>query len=536
MVRIPGLVQVAALAALATGCMIGPNHRLAEMRMQSHWTAAESPAVIEGSAEEPAAWWDHFQDPVLSGLVREALSTNLEVEAAGLRIVQARSARSRARWLLAPFTTLNAGYKRIYFSENVRPELEIVPGNVGTVVGNLGAAVAPLVPPGTRAPQIEPPRLEVANDLEIYSVGAAAVWEPDIWGATRRRIRGKSALVDASVAQYDNISVLVAAETATTYIQLRTLDERIRELSRNIEHLAVLAQAPGAGEAHEASRALAQSLLEDAQSRLVDLRTARRQYENALCVLLGIQPGMLGDRLGGTGAIPLPPPEIAIGLPSDLLRRRPDVREAERLAAAQCERIGIVKSRMYPSFRLLGGIGLASSSSGDLFSSSSTTAMYGVNVGWNILLYPFIQERVRIEDARYQEALVHFEATVIKAAAEAENALVAYVNALEKTAILAESARNAEAAAQTRAEAARTDPAAFDSAFIALEHRLGQSDKLIAAQGAQSLNMVRLYAAVGGGWEVQEGAALVRDDAREAMRERTNWRTFGGRQRIEQVR
>jgi outer membrane protein TolC len=524
-------IQVTLLvaAALTTGCMVGPSYKMPELQMQSHWTAAESPAVIEGAATEPITWWESFEDPVLTGLVKEALDQNLDLEAAGLRIVQARSAKVRAKWLLAPILSLDAGYKKIFFGENVRPEVEVQRGNLATLASPLAGAVPAGIP-------VTPPKLEFADDISIYNAGATALWEADLWGGTRRRIRSGSAMQEAMIAQYDNVAVVVVAEVAATYIQLRTLDARIAQLDRNIELLAQLAGSQGQGSVGEGNRSLAESLLGDSRSRLVDLRTARKQYENALCVLLGSQPGTLGDRLGTDGEIPAPPPEIAIGMPTDLLRRRPDVREAERLAAAQCERIGVVKSRLYPSFRLLGGFGLASSNSSNFFESDSTRGFYGVDLSWNILLYPFIQERVRIEDARYQEALVNFENVVIRAAAEAENSLVGYVNALEKTTHLGESARAAESAAETRLAAALDNPASFDAAFMSLEYRLSQCDKLIEAQGEQSLGMVRLYAALGGGWEVQQGLPLVTDEAKEAMRDRTDWWSFGGKKGLEQTR
>lgn len=520
------LLTVAAVVLCSTGCLIGPKYQPRDLTVQSHWTTGESPALITGSAEVATAWWDLFEDPVLSQLVADALAENLDVEAAGLRVIQARSSKVRAKDLLFPIVRPEASYGRQYFSENVRPEVEVSRGGI-------------TVPPGAPPPppiQLTRPEVSLADHIDVYSVGVNALWEPDIWGQTRRRMKSAGARYEASIAEYDSVVVLVAAEVASTYIQLRTVDARIDHLRENVEMLRRLVESASAAGAGEGDRSLASCLLADTEARLVDLHAARMEYENALCALLGKLPGSLTERLAPNSMIPAPPPSVAVGLPTDLLRRRPDVREAERLAAAQSERVGITKAGVYPSFKLLGTIGYAASESGDLFDSDSVTKGYGAGVSWNILLYPFIQEKARMEEARYQEAIVNLENTVIKAATEAETLLGAYLRSHERSRLLMESAEQANAASQGRLQNAEDRTEAFDGAFTALEYRVTQNDKYAEARGTHALQMVRLYAALGGGWEVQAGKPFVKESTKEDMRERTDWRSFGASSRINATR
>ncbi len=531
-------IQLIVISATLTlsGCMIGPSYEEPTVDMPTHWTMSELPPGITGAPNEQVAWWDSFQDPLLSELVAEALRENLDLEAAGLRVLQYRATKVRAAWGLAPIPQAKASYGRSYYSKNVKPEVEVSGGQVNFQKGQfaiVGDPAIQLVSPPSLS--VTRPKVSLADHIDVYGVGLSALWEPDLWGKTRRRIKSAAAQQDASIAEYDNIAVVIASEVASTYIQIRTVDARIEQLERNVELLGDLSNHSGSGDLGSGNVALAGSLSGDAKARLIDLKTARTHYENALCVLLGVMPGSLDERLG-SGPIPVPPPEIAIGIPTDLLRRRPDVRAAERLAAAQSEKVGITKARLYPSFTLLGSIGLSASNSGDLFDSDSEKKAYGAGVSWDILLYPFIQERVRIEEAKYQESLINFQNVVIKAAAEAENALASYANALEKTDVLAQSARSADEATDFRMDAVREEDSAFDSAFTAMEYRLSQNDKYIEGMGTQAIAMVRLYAALGGGWEVQAGTPFVKEEVKEAMRDRTDWWSFGGRKRLDQTR
>lgn len=508
--------------------MVGPDYKTRDVEVPTHWRATESPAVMAGEPEQPMLWWQSFGDPVLAGLVEEVLAESPDMKAAGLRVIQARSSKSSAKWLLGPIVRTEAGYARKYMSENVRPDVEVDKGKVW--VHPLLAAIAP------KGVQIkEAPQVSFADHIDVYNVGATALWELDFWGEKRRNMREADAMFGGALAEYDAVSVILASETALTYIQIRTIDARIGALQENIGILEKLGTSADDDQAGD--RALAESLLADARARLVDLRTARAQYDNALCALLGRNPGDLGDRLG-EGGIPSPPPQTAVGIPADLLRRRPDVRAAERAAAAECERIGQIKAKLYPSFSLLGSLGLAASDANQVVDADSFNGAYGARVGWDILLYPFIQERARIADARYEEAMYEYESAVVRAMAEAESALVAYANAHEREQHLKASAASADRAAESGMESLRSGGATanFDAAFTGLEYRLAQKDKEVAAAGTKATSMVHLYAALGGGWEIQEGKALVPDESRERMKERTDWRTFGGRKRLESTR
>jgi NodT family efflux transporter outer membrane factor (OMF) lipoprotein len=515
-----GILLIFALS----GCMVGPDYVSSEPEMESHWTYSESPKLIEGIPEEPMVWWSTFNDPLLSELIEEALSENLDLKVAGLRVVQSRSSKFRAKMLLAPLAKIGGSASRSYLGENVDTGLGVKRGDMTFSPGTVSVT--------------EFPEIQRDGHVDVFSVGTTAIWELDLWGKKRRGIKEAAARYEVAVAYYDDVAVVIAAETALTYIQIRTVEARITALEENLQSLEVLIAAKKSGGDDSTTlnqRYLAEALQGEFKSRLVDLRMARNQYENALCVLLGSAPGSLTNRLG-EGMIPSPPPQIAVGIPTDLLRRRPDVRYAERMAAAQSERIGKMRAKLYPSFSLLGGIGLAASDTSNLFSGDSSHGMYGAKVDWNILLYPFIQERVRLEDARYEEAMYEFESAVIQATAEVENALVAYIESFEKEKYLSESSTAAFEAVESGMKAAEDSTMGFDGVFTALEYRLDLEDQKIEAVGTKATSMVRLYAALGGGWEVQEGISFVEEETRERMRDRTDWRTFGGAHRLDGTR
>jgi outer membrane protein TolC len=289
----------------------------------------------------------------------------------------------------------------------------------------------------------------------------------------------------------------------------------------------------GNGGASEIDRALALAILKDTEAQIPLLESALGQAVNGLSVLLSKPPGDVRLMLGDGGQLPNIPQDAAIGMPTDLLRRRPDVRRVEREAAAQCARIGATKARLFPSITLLGGIGFASSSSGNLFDSASRKSAYGGMVNWDILLYPFIVEKVRIQDARYQELILLYQNQVIRAAQEVESAALAFVKTQDQLPLLEESADASRLATRLSLEKCRKGEAQMSSMIHSLEYFRRQRSRVTETRGALALNLVLLYKALGGGWEIREGKPFVREDVQAGMFERTDWSSFGGRKRFE---
>ena len=272
--------------------------------------------------------------------------------------------------------------------------------------------------------------------FDNWSVGFDASWELDIWGRFRRAIEAADAQVDLQIANYDDVLVMLQAETAANYVQMRAFEQRFLLAEKNIQlqrkTLDVINLRYRAGLVTELDVQQGLSNLAITESLVPGLKTGRRRAQNRLCILLGMPPRSLEAELGPNGAIPAAPQEIVVGVPADLLRRRPDVRRAERQAAAQSAQIGIAESEFYPHLALTGAIGFQSEELSQLFQIDSMTGAIGPSFRWNILNYGRIQNNVKVQEARFQEALLTYRDTVLRADEEADGAIIAYLNELDR--------------------------------------------------------------------------------------------------------
>lgn len=511
---------------LLTGCKVGPDYKAIQPELPTHWKFTETEQKISGAEANTAEWWTVFNDPILTGLIDEALKENLSLQAAGMRVMQARSGKVKSWWLLAPAMGVSGQAVHTELSQNVKPDVTIDRGS------RKERKVLEAILANAKIPAIS-----VSNHINLYGGSVGAAWEPDIWGGKRRGLEESSAQIDEAIASYDDVVVVLTSEIAANYIELRTIDEKNKVLDTNIAELTRLekkARARGGDSISDAD--LANSLLQDARATRVQNETMREIVANTLCVLVGRNPGGLDDRLTEAKAIPQSPETMSVGIPVDLLRRRPDVRMAERAAAAQCARIGRIKATLYPSFSLVGSMGFSSSETSNLLDHSSRTQTYGGLLNWNILSYPFIQEQARIADSMYHEALMDFQNTVLRAAAESQNAIVNVVNTRRESKLLAESAKSANASASKKLAAYEDGGDDFNGSFAALNAQVEQAAKSVDSQGASAIAVVRLYAALGGGWESQVGAPLASEETQAAMRKDTDWWTFGGGRRLKSTR
>jgi len=275
---------------------------------------------------------------------------------------------------------------------------------------------------------------------------------------------------------------------------------------------------------------LARTLVALVEPTIPALESELGQSENALCILLGKMPQNVQAELGTSAPIPSVPAKLAVGVPADLLRRRPDVRMAERQAHAQCARIGVAKAGIFPSFSLLGALGLQSSDSGRFFERESWTGAYGGAVGaTGLVWYPFLVERVRVEDARFQEAMLQYKNTVLNAAREVENAQTAFLKSVEQQAILQGGSQAARRATELAIDAYRQGKIIVSVPLVALTFEAGLEEQAIAAEGAAATNLVAMYKALGGGWQVREGQDLVPEEIRRQMEDRSDWWSFAGK-------
>jgi len=480
------------------GCaMVGPDYiKPPPAPQQKEWIEHKDPK-IKAEPTDLSNWWEVFDDPVLNSLVEQAYQQNLPLRIAGLRILEARAQLGIAHGNLFPQQQQGrggAGYNRISKNNLNLPE----------DVRNL-----------------------VDNDSSVYSLGFDAVWELDFWGKYRRNVESGLGVLEASIASYDDVLVSLTAEVARTYVAIRNFEERLdiaRENVRVQQRSLQIAEARfNGGEVSELDVSQAQALLSETQSLIPRLSMNLRQAKNALSILLGKMPSELNEILGGPKPIPAVPAEVTVGVPAELLRRRPDIRLAERQLAAQSPRIGIAKAELYPAFSLLGTIGLASLSTGDFFDSDSVTGTGGAGFTWKILNYGRIKNNVRVQDAIFQELAVNYQNTVLRAAQEVEDAMVGFLRTQEETDFLSSSVQAYKRSVDLSLLQYREGLVDYQRVLDAQRFLTRSQENYVARRGDIVINLVAIYKALGGGWQIREGKDFVPEEIKEEMVQRTNW-------------
>jgi len=480
-----------ALALLATGCTtgpgewirngfkVGPNYCRPRAPVADQWIDTEDPHV-QAQAADYGHWWGVFDDPVLNELVEAAYEQNLPLKIAGMRILEARAQLGRATGDLFP-------QRQEMFGVFARNELSHNSYPFG---------------------QFPLPKWE----YDFWSLGlgnslSPVSWELDFWGRFRRGIESAEANMNAQIESYDDALVILQAEVAATYIQVRTLEERLALARQNVElqknTLRITQDRFDQGVVSELDVQQARSVLGATESLIPVLQMGRRKAQNRLCTLMGMPPRDLEAELGGPGATPTTPPEVAVGIPAELLRRRPDVRRAEREAAAQCARIGIAESELYPHFSISGYIAFDAENFADVFDWDSIAGHVGPSFRWNILNYGRILNDVRVQEARFSQAVLNYQETVLRANEEAENAITFYLREQARVKSLDQST----AATARAVELANIQ---YEQGLIDFQRVLDsqralvlQQDTLAESRGNVALNLIGLYKALGGGWEMR---------------------------------
>ncbi len=488
-----------ATVVLASGCTtLGPDFEPPEPAEQQTWQESEDPQFkMDQSAR--AQWWKAFGDPVLDALIEESYQQNFDLRATAVRILQARA-----------FLGIAVGEQY--------PQTQEAAGSASTnrISKN--------------SPNFNPRGSD--NDWQNVQLGFDAAWEIDFWGKFRRGIESADAALSATIADYNDALVSLTAEVARTYVIIRTLERRIELALQNVKiqqrslRIATVRFRNGATTELDVQQAL--SNLRNTEALVPQLRQERRQAKNALAVLLGITPSELGGRLGGPAPIPVVPAEVAVGVPAELLRRRPDVRRAELEAAAQSARIGQAETALYPSFSLAGSIGYQAASTNqsgldDLFENDSFAYNFGPGFTWNILHYGRLKNNVRVQDARFQELVETYKNTVLNAYKEVEDAMVGVVRSQEEVVFRGQSVKAAARSAQLANIQYRDGAVDFQRVLDTERFLNDQEQRLTNNQGDIALNLIAMYKALGGGWEISEGQEFVPDNIREEMAERTDW-------------
>ncbi len=473
------------LSLLLGGCAsVGPDYQEPEVDVESAWLDIEEPQISGDIPEDPQWWSSSFHDPDLDRLIETALAQNLTVRSAGLRVLQSQQ--------------------------------------------QLAIAIGSQYPQQQQATGSASRQKESGTTFNNYSLGFNLAWEVDFWGRFSRQVESASALLDASVADYDGVVLFLVSQVAQNYILIRTFQERIKVNRENTrlqqEALTITRVKLDAGAVSELDVDQAESLLYNTKATVFSLETSLQQLKNSLAILLGKPPHDLNYLFTAGVEIPTAPANIALGMPQDLLRRRPDVRSAERGLAAQSAQIGFAVTDLYPHFTIGGSIGTSALSTGDLFETDSNTfSLFGM-FEWDLFNYGRLKSNVRLQDARFQQLLVDYQNTVLVAQGDVENTIVAYLNSHEQL----EAYRMAAAASQRSVDVAtiqyQEGSITFNTLISTLAANTQQQDLLSSTQGSVATSLVQVYKALGGGWEIRNGqdpVDLLPEPMKAEMRERT---------------
>lgn len=483
---------------MLSGCAVGPDFKKPEVTVANNWSEKDDARVATQTAVD-SVWWKSFNDEALDRLIDLAYRQNLPLQIAGLRIVEARA------------------------------QLGLATGKQYPQLQQAFAGASALGLTQQEANIVSPDRL--SRNYFGYQVGFDAAWELDLWGKYRRGVEAEAANLLASVADYHSALVSLTAEVARTYAVIRTFEALIEQDRENVrfqeDGLRITESRFRNGATTELDVTQATTLLESTRASIPQLVTSVQQARNALSTLLGQPTGTVDALLGGRKEIPSAPAKVAVSVPAEMLRRRPDIQRAELYAAAQCARIGMAKAELYPSFSLFGTIGLQAASSGsashNLFSGESFFYSVGPQVNWPFFNYGRLENNVRVQDARFQQLLVDYRNTVLKAAQEVEDALVGFLNAREAIGYEENSVKAAQRSVEISISAYQQGAVDYQRVLDAQRSLLQQQNSLVEMRSSVATNVIALFKALGGGWEWSEGKPIVPERTRQEMKERTNW-------------
>jgi len=489
-----------------TACAVGPDYRVPEMATPERWNAlpaadaGELPAAsgsedagssgldlqvpdqdASGSADL-AQWWIGLGDPMLNELIDRALAQNRTLRQALASVAEARARRAVAVGGFWPSLGASAGASR---SES---EARIIRDPVGDQDQDIVAT----------------------SDSELYNVGLDASWELDLFGAKRRALEASTAQLGASEAGLRDALVTLLGDVALNYTAVRTTQSRLEYARRNLESqhelLELTRWRAQAGLASSLDVQQAVSSYEQQRAQIPSLESNLAQGMNRLAVLTGEAPGAVSDQLTPRRAVPVAPLEIAAGVPADILRRRPDIRRAERQLAAQTAQVGVATAALYPSLSLSGSIMLQSPTASDVLDGWRTERA-ALSLSMPLFRGGALRQAVKAQDALVDAALANYEATVLAAYEEVENALDAWTNEQHRRGFLLDAvagARSATTLARMEYEAGLVD---FQTVITVDRQLISLEDSLAVSDGEVTSNLIRLYKALGGGWSVFPHAA-----------------------------
>lgn len=458
---------VLAFCLLATGCVtVGPDYARSKIEAPGKWTVASSTSTTAEARDSQAlaTWWSTFNDPELTSLIERAVQGNLDFREATARVREARARR--------------------------------------------GISVADQFPSVDATASFSSSRSSSATGIsatqDLYSSGFDATWELDLFGGKRRAVEAAQADLEASGEDRSGILVTLIGEVASNYVEVRSSQTRLAVAEANRDAQQETYQLTlwrfEAGLVTQLDVEQAKSNLEQTRAQIPTLQTSLEAAKNRLSVLLGKHPGTLDEELSERKSIPTTSLEIAVGVPADALRNRPDVRQKERQLAAQTARIGVAKADLYPKLSLTGSIGLEALLAKNLTSSGSRFWGISLPVSWNVFDAGSIRQNVEVQNALQEQALIQYEAAILSALEEVNNALVAFGQEHIRRQALSEAAQAGQRAVDLAHNQYESGLVDFQVVLDAQRSLLSVQDSLAQSEAAVTADLIKLYKALGGGW------------------------------------
>ena len=456
------------LILLISGCAVGPNYNPPKISIPESWSELQQKG--EATPASIVQWWKTFNDHVLDSLITRAVKSNLDLRVAEARVREARFQSSVVAADLWPSANTSASYSRSRRSIGI-----------STI----------------------PPKAKVKRDL--YEAGFDASWEIDLFGGKRRAIEAARADIDAAVENHRDVLITLLAEVARNYIEVRGSQRRLEIVRKNIqiqqETVDITRVRYKAGLSSELDAIQAEALLATTKSQIPLLENSMKQAIHRIGILLGQNPGALLVELTKEAPIPPAPAAVPVGLPSDLLRRRPDVRRAERELAATTARIGVAKADLFPKFSLTGDFGLQTENLNAFSLTHSRFWSIGPTVRWPIFEAGRIRANIKVQNARQEQSLLNYEKAILSSLEDVENAIVAYNTEYVRHQNLSEAVNANRRAVDLASELFTKGLANFLNVLDAERSLYKAEDDLTQSERTVSLNLVTLYKALGGGWE-----------------------------------
>ncbi len=461
----PARIGVLALSCLLGACAVGPDYRSPQLPVPDEWHAVPATGVKADSPDSPtlASWWTVLNDPTLNQLVERALAENKSVKQAMARVVESRARRGVTAAGFWPTLGSSASASRSDSDLSLEPQ-------------------------------------------ESYQAGLDAGWEIDLFGGQRRSLEASTAQLAASEADLRDVLVTLLGDVALSYVNVRTSQSRLSYAERNLESqrevVDIATWRAEAGLATVLDVEQAKSSYAQTRAGIPSLESTLAAAKNRLAVLTGQAPGALDEQLNERKPIPVAPVEIVSSVPADVMRRRPDIRAAERRLAAQTAQVGVATAQLYPSLSLSGSIGVASTVAADLFSAGVSSNRYGLSLNMPIFRAGALRQNIKAQNALVDQALATYESTVLAAYEEVENALTAWANEQRRHVALVDAAASARLASELALVQYNSGLVDFQTVLTADRQLISSEDALALSDGELTSNLVRLYKALGGGWSV----------------------------------